>query len=262
MFLLGENMAFKIDGPSRWPGIPRGLRPDDPPRRLLRLHQPPRPSGWAGSRPAWASRSSPDLPPTRSCTMTRRARSRASSSWTRASTRKASHSPTTCPGETIQAKFVVLAEGCDGLVTERFVEKAGLKRKSPQLFSVGVKELIKVSPEQYNRFGPGRVVHAMGYPIWTPVLGPGMFGGGIVYAGEQDHLAVGMIVGLGLEVPRLQPAGCPGPVQGARVRQAVHRGRQGRRGRGQDDSRRRLLRDPARSPDRQHRQGQLHDPRR
>jgi electron-transferring-flavoprotein dehydrogenase len=104
--------------------------------------------------------------------------------------------PNYVEGETIRAKFIVLAEGCDGLVTERFVEKAGLKRESPQLFSLGVKELIKVTPEQYNKFTRGRVVHAMGYPIWTPVRGPGMFGGGIVYAGEQDHLAVGMIVGL------------------------------------------------------------------
>ena len=104
--------------------------------------------------------------------------------------------PNYLEGETIRAKFIVLAEGCDGLLTERFVEKAGLKRQSPQLYSLGVKELIKVTPEQYNKFTRGRVVHAMGYPIWTPVLGPGMFGGGIVYAGEQDHLAVGMIVGL------------------------------------------------------------------
>lgn len=104
--------------------------------------------------------------------------------------------PNFVEGETIYADFVVLAEGCDGLVTEKFIEKAGLKRKSVQLYSIGVKELIKVSTEQYNKFTNGRVVHAMGYPIWTPVIGPGMFGGGIVYAGMQDHLAVGTIVGL------------------------------------------------------------------
>ncbi len=103
--------------------------------------------------------------------------------------------PNFLEGEIINADFVVLAEGCDGLVTERFIEKAGLQRESPQLYSVGVKELIKVSPEQYNNFTAGRVVHAMGYPIWTPVIGPGMFGGGIIYAGAQDHLSVGMIVG-------------------------------------------------------------------
>jgi len=103
--------------------------------------------------------------------------------------------PNYVEGEVINANFVVLAEGCDGLVTEKFVEKAKLQRLSNQLYSVGVKELIKVSSQQYNNFTSGRVVHAMGYPIWTPVIGPGMFGGGIVYAGSQDHLAVGMIVG-------------------------------------------------------------------
>jgi len=103
--------------------------------------------------------------------------------------------PNFVEGELISADFVVLAEGCDGLVTEKFVEKTNLQRQSPQLYSVGVKELIKVSPEQYNKFTSGRVVHAMGYPIWTPIIGPAMFGGGIVYAGDQDHLSVGMIVG-------------------------------------------------------------------
>jgi len=103
--------------------------------------------------------------------------------------------PNFVEGEVIEADFVVLAEGCDGLVTEKFIEKANLQRKSNQLYSLGVKELIKVSPEQYNKFTSGRVVHAMGYPIWTPVIGPGMFGGGIVYAGVQEHISVGMIVG-------------------------------------------------------------------
>jgi len=102
--------------------------------------------------------------------------------------------PNFVEGEVIDARFVVLAEGCDGLLTEKFAEKAGLKRQCPPLFSVGVKELIKVSSEQYQKFTPSRVVHAMGYPIWTPVIGPGMFGGGIMYAGTQDHLSVGMIV--------------------------------------------------------------------
>jgi electron-transferring-flavoprotein dehydrogenase len=103
--------------------------------------------------------------------------------------------PNYMEGEIITTDFVLLAEGCDGLLTETFVEKARLKRPNPQLYSVGVKELIKVSSEQYDTFTSGRVVHAMGYPIWTPVVGPGMFGGGIVYAGVQDHLSVGMIVG-------------------------------------------------------------------
>ncbi len=103
--------------------------------------------------------------------------------------------PNYVPGEIINPDFVILAEGCDGLVTEKFIEKAHLQRQSPQLFSVGVKQLIKVSPEQYEKFTAGRIVKAMGYPIWTPVIGPSIFGGGIVYPHEPDYLAVGMIAG-------------------------------------------------------------------
>ena len=103
--------------------------------------------------------------------------------------------PNFVEGEIITAGFVVLAEGCDGLLTKKFVEKAGLQRQSPQLYSVGIKELIKVSSEQYSKFTSERVVHAMGYPLWTPVFGPGMFGGGIMYPAGDNNIAVGMIVG-------------------------------------------------------------------
>ena len=104
--------------------------------------------------------------------------------------------PNHFPGETIEADIVILAEGCDGLLTERFVEKAGLKREGSPLYSLGVKELIKVSDEQYKSFGDTRVIHAMGYPLWTPLIGPGMFGGGIAYSFGDNSIVVGMIVGL------------------------------------------------------------------
>ncbi len=100
------------------------------------------------------------------------------------------------PGETVTADVIMIAEGCDGLLAEKFIERAALHRDAQQLYSVGVKELIRVSDEQYARFGDGHVVHAMGYPIWTPVIGPGMFGGGIMYAMGDNRIAVGMIVGL------------------------------------------------------------------
>jgi electron-transferring-flavoprotein dehydrogenase len=113
--------------------------------------------------------------------------------------------PNYVEGEIIKADFIVLAEGCDGLLTEKFIEKAGLKRQSPQLYSVGVKEIIKVSSDQYAKFGDGRVIHAMGYPIWTPAVGPGMFGGGIAYPVAEDHIAVGMIVGADWKYSNFNP---------------------------------------------------------
>lgn len=103
--------------------------------------------------------------------------------------------PNYTPAEIVNADFILLAEGCDGLVTEQFVSKANLQRQANPLFSVGVKELIEVSPEQYENFGDTRVVHAMGFPLWTPFIGPGLFGGGIMYAFGNNQIAVGMIAG-------------------------------------------------------------------
>ncbi len=104
--------------------------------------------------------------------------------------------PNFVAGEEIKADFVLLAEGAEGLLTEKFIERAGLKRQNPQLYSIGVKELVRVSDEQYERFGANRVVHAMGYPLWSPLTGPDMFGGGIIYAAEENHISVGIIVGI------------------------------------------------------------------
>ena len=104
--------------------------------------------------------------------------------------------PNYLAGETIEADLIILAEGCDGLLSEQFITQANLSRRARQLYSIGVKELIKVSPQQYQQFGAGTVVHAMGFPLWTPVVGPAMFGGGIMYPMGADHIAVGMIVGL------------------------------------------------------------------
>ena len=113
----------------------------------------------------------------------------------RGRTKNGDPQPNFIAGEEINADIVVLAEGCDGLLTEQFITSAGLERKNPPMFSVGIKELIKVSDEQYQGFGDRSVLHALGYPVWTPCLGPGMFGGGLLYACGDNTLAAGMIVG-------------------------------------------------------------------
>jgi electron-transferring-flavoprotein dehydrogenase len=104
--------------------------------------------------------------------------------------------PNYLPGETITADLILLAEGCDGLLTEKFISKAGLVRQGEQLYSIGVKEIIKVSEPQFKNFGMGRVIHAMGWPLWIPAIGPAMFGGGVMQPMNDNHIAVGMIVAL------------------------------------------------------------------
>jgi electron-transferring-flavoprotein dehydrogenase len=113
--------------------------------------------------------------------------------------------PNFLSGETINADIIILAEGCDGLVTEKFITKAGLRRKNQQLYSVGVKEIIKIKPEQYAKFGDNRVIHAMGYPLWMPLAGPNMFGGGIMYSCGDNHVSVGMIIGLDWQYSNFNP---------------------------------------------------------
>lgn len=103
--------------------------------------------------------------------------------------------PNYLKGETITADSIILAEGVDGLVTEDFVAKAGLKRRIHQVFSVGVKEIIRVSKERYELFGDNRVIHTMGYPLWFPVVGPDIFGGGFAYSYGDNQIAIGIIAG-------------------------------------------------------------------
>ena len=98
--------------------------------------------------------------------------------------------------ENVYADNIILCEGCDGLVTESFVDKAGLKRESVQLYSVGIKEVIKVSDEQYKAFGEGTSVHAMGYPIWMPLQRQSIFGGGVMYSMGDNQIALAMITAL------------------------------------------------------------------
>jgi electron-transferring-flavoprotein dehydrogenase len=100
------------------------------------------------------------------------------------------------PGEVVEADVILLAEGCDGLLSEKFIDSANLKRHHHQLYSVGVKEVIRVSQQQYEKFSDNRAVHAMGYPLWTPVLGPSIFGGGVMYPVGDNRIAVGLIAGL------------------------------------------------------------------
>jgi electron-transferring-flavoprotein dehydrogenase len=103
--------------------------------------------------------------------------------------------PNYLKGETITADVIILAEGSDGLVTEDLIEKAGLKREINLVFSVGVKEVIRVSKEQYELFGNNRVIHSLGYPLWFPVFGPNIFGGGFAYSYGNNQIAIGIIAG-------------------------------------------------------------------
>lgn len=108
-------------------------------------------------------------------------------------------------GEVIEANLIALAEGCDGFVTEKFVTRNGLSRKQPPIFSVGVKEIVEVSANQYNAFGQGSFLRFSGYPFWRPLRGPSILGTGIMYPAGTNRIAVTAVTALDWKYPNYSP---------------------------------------------------------
>jgi len=102
------------------------------------------------------------------------------------------------PGVNIRAKVTVLGEGPRGSLTKRLVSRLGLDAESdPQVYSVGVKELWEMPDD---RFGPGNVIHTLGWP-----LDPETFGGSWVYGMRDRIIDIGHVVGLDYRDPRVDP---------------------------------------------------------
>lgn len=97
------------------------------------------------------------------------------------------------PGEVLEAKVTVLGEGSLGLLAEDLVRKFNLdKGRNPQIYSVGVKEIIRL-PEK-NNFGSNRVIHTLGFP--NKFLTPDIFGGGTLYSMGENLVAVAILLAL------------------------------------------------------------------
>ena len=110
--------------------------------------------------------------------------------------------PNYIPGEILEAKVTVFGEGSLGLLSEEMVKRFNLgKGKNPQVYSLGVKEIIRL-PEK-NNFGPNRAVHTLGFP--NKVLTPDIFGGGTMYSMGANTVAVALILALDWRYCDLNP---------------------------------------------------------
>ncbi len=101
------------------------------------------------------------------------------------------------PGMEIRAKVTVLSEGTRGHLTKKLAADRKLYRVNPQIYSTGIKEVWKLPA---GRFPAGHVVHTMGYPLRSDT-----FGGTWVYGLKDDHVSIGLVVGLDSPDPRLDP---------------------------------------------------------
>lgn len=102
------------------------------------------------------------------------------------------------PATDVAAKVVVLGEGSRGHLTKRLIKRLSLDSGcTPQGYAVGLKELWQVCEE---KFRPGCVINAMGYPIPLST-----FGGGFIYHIKDRMIAVGLVVGLDYKNPGTHP---------------------------------------------------------
>ncbi|MBI2287763.1 MAG: 4Fe-4S dicluster domain-containing protein [Chloroflexi bacterium] len=106
------------------------------------------------------------------------------------------------PGEIIEAKVTVFGEGSLGQLSEKMVNRFNLgKGRNPQVYSLGVKEIIRL-PEE-NNFGPNRVLHTLGFP--NKMSTPDVFGGGTLYSLGKNTVAVALILALDWRYCNLNP---------------------------------------------------------
>jgi electron-transferring-flavoprotein dehydrogenase len=100
------------------------------------------------------------------------------------------------PGSDIRARVTILAEGSAGHLTTAALERFELRGTAPQVWALGVKEVWKV-PRPLDR-----VIHTMGWPLRAGARYR-EFGGSFVYPLGEEHVSVGMVVGLDYRDARL-----------------------------------------------------------
>ena len=93
------------------------------------------------------------------------------------------------PGSDVTARVTILAEGTQGHLTGAALERFGLSGESPQVWALGVKEVWKVAKPL------DRVIHTMGWPLRGGAKFR-EFGGSFVYPMGDEHVSIGMVVGL------------------------------------------------------------------
>lgn len=104
-------------------------------------------------------------------------------------------------GYDMTANVTIFGEGARGSLMKSLDRKLGIFRDSiPQVFEIGVKEVIQLPEENYFKTSRGNDIHVLGYP-----LGINAPGGGFIYEMAKNRVAIGYLTALCYENPRLDP---------------------------------------------------------
>ncbi|MBI2570752.1 MAG: 4Fe-4S dicluster domain-containing protein [Candidatus Schekmanbacteria bacterium] len=98
-------------------------------------------------------------------------------------------------GSLIESKVTLFGEGPRGTLTEDLKLKFHLERGNPQIYSIGVKEIIEVPNKPDHG---GFAMHSLGWPV--PY---GVFGGGFLYELDEKRFSVGIVMSLDWKNPHL-----------------------------------------------------------
>lgn len=101
------------------------------------------------------------------------------------------------PGIDLMAKVTVFGEGARGSLVQDVAKKLDIfSGKMPQVFEVGIKEVIQLPENNYFSTSKGNDIHTLGYPLDfdTP-------GGGFIYEMKDNKAAIGFLAGLCYENP-------------------------------------------------------------
>jgi len=102
------------------------------------------------------------------------------------------------PGVDLHAKVTVLGEGPRGSLAKQLIQRLNLNEgRSPQVYSIGVKELWELPDDRYPA---GTVTHTLGFPSDTHT-----YGGGWIYGMQNRIVNIGYVTGLDYQDPLLDP---------------------------------------------------------
>ena len=97
------------------------------------------------------------------------------------------------PGLDIKARLTIFGEGPYGTLSEDLILRHRLREgRNPQIYSLGVKEVIKVPKTP----GEGLVLHTLGFP-----MRPDQFGGGFFYEMDEETWSIGFVASLSWKDP-------------------------------------------------------------
>jgi len=121
------------------------------------------------------------------------------------------HKESFMAGMEIHARYSVFSEGCRGHLGKQLIKHYQLdvdssgKKKDPQHYGLGIKELWQIDPEVNDLHKEGLVLHTAGWPVSETLAKEKAGGGGFLYHLENNQISLGFISELAYQHPFFDP---------------------------------------------------------